>query len=295
MARASATDNEMGTGQQTALRLLQVHGWVLGAVGCSCCRGRVFRCALFGAGYVDGYAAGKVGGLEMKKSQGCSRLYVTTILFITQKTQLQTYEEMSEKKTAPEILAWLRDQGSKQACEAAFQYLRETHRDEAGRFRLVNPESGGFMLNFTANGTKYKVLTPEDGIGMRRFSALRGYISRVGFDASLMEQFAQLQRIETAFNKAEYVKAAAGIHDMMQAINKANRAYPYAAEACCLFIVKDGESTKQVPTQAEIEAKILDWEEEEIHEQDFFFYCLTWATELNAALEGFSLLLQGRS
>lgn len=203
---------------------------------------------------------------------------------------------MSEKTTtAAEILKHLRGLPPADACEAAFAFLRETHRDAEGRFRIIDPATGQGLKSFTANGKKYQVLQPSEGVGLRRFAALRTAISQVGFDASLMEQFAQLKRVETAFNKGSYMEAAAGIHDMMQAIGRAGHSFPSAVEACSLFIVRPGEDLARLPTEAETEAKIEDWAAEGLHEQDFFFLCLSFAQGWNEELAGFSLLLQGRA
>ena len=200
-----------------------------------------------------------------------------------------------KKPAAGEILAYLRGLPPAEACEAAFAFLRETHQDADGRFRIIDPATGAGLKSFTANGNKYQVLQPADGVGLRRFAALRTAISQVGFEASLMDQFAQLKRVETAFNKGSYMEAAAGIHDMMQAIGRAGNSFPSAFEACALFVIRDGEDVSRLPTAAETEAKISDWSAEGLHEQDFFFLCLRFAQGWNEGLAGFSLLLQGRA
>lgn len=199
-----------------------------------------------------------------------------------------------KETTAGEILAYLRGLPAAGACEAAFQFLRETHRDAEGRFRIIDPATGASLKSFTANGNKYQVLSPEEGVGLRRFGPLRTAISRVGFEASLMDQFAQLKRVEAAFNKGSYMEAAAGIHDMMQAIGRAGHSFPEAFRAAALFVLREGEDVSKLPTEAETEAKIADWAEEGLHEHDFFFLCLSFAQAWNEGLAGFSLLLQGR-
>lgn len=178
-----------------------------------------------------------------------------------------------------------------EACREAFAFLHEFHRDEQKRFRIVDPQTGIHLLNFTANGVNYRVVTPEEGVGLRRMQYLRVKLSMVGFDSTLGDQYAILNKITKHFDKGEYVRAAAGIVDMMNAISKANRMFPYAAEACAVFIVREGENMRELPTEAEIEAKISDWNEEGLHEQDFFFLCLQWGRAWNDALADFSLTL----
>lgn len=190
-----------------------------------------------------------------------------------------------------EKLAMAEDQAM--AREAAFMYLRQASRDENQRLRLINPDDGSHLLAFEANGTKYRIVTAEEGLGLKRAQALRVAASQMGFDAALTDQLASLQAIEKHLNKQEWVRAAAGVVDMQAAIKKAWREYPFAAEACSLFIVAEGEELKEVPTQAETAKKLDDWAEEGLHEQDFFFLCLAWLRGWNDALSAFYLLLAG--
>jgi hypothetical protein len=199
---------------------------------------------------------------------------------------------MAKKNPLFETLATAEDQSL--AREAAFMYLRQTSRDENKRLRLINPEDGSHLLAFEANGTKYRVVTAEEGLGLRRAQALRVAASQMGFDAALTDQLASLQSIEKLLNKQDWVRAAAGIVDMQAAIKKAWRQYPYAAEACSLFILAEGEDLKEVPSQAQTAAKLEDWAAEGLHEQDFFFLCLAWLREWNGALSDFYLLMAGR-
>jgi hypothetical protein len=199
-----------------------------------------------------------------------------------------------KNKTSAEILSLLRSQEPGVAIEAAMAYLQHAQKEQGQRFRLIDADTGNHVLRFEANGKTYRVLTSKDGIGLRRFAALRAAISQVGFEASLVEQLAQFKRIEQAFNKQEYMKAAAGVHDMMQAVTRGMRTYPYAAEACALFIVREGEDLKALPTQADVDEKVADWAEEGLHESDFFFLCFRWAQAWNEELADFSLLIQGR-
>jgi hypothetical protein len=180
------------------------------------------------------------------------------------------------------------------AREAAFMYLRQTSRDENKRLRLINPEDGSHLLAFEAAGVKYRIVTAEEGLGLRRAQALRVAASQMGFDAALTDQLASLQSIEKLLNKQDWVRAGAGIVDMQAAIKKAWRQYPHAAEACSLFILAEGEDIKEVPTQAQTAAKLEAWAEEGLHEQDFFFLCLAWLRDWNDALSAFYLLMAGR-
>jgi len=180
------------------------------------------------------------------------------------------------------------------AREAAFMYLRQTSRDENKRLRLINPEDGSHLLAFEAAGVKYRIVTAEEGLGLRRHQALRVAASKMGFDASLSDQLASLQAIERLLNKQDWVRAGAGIVDMQAAIKNAWRQFPYAAEACSLFIIAEGEDLKELPSPAQTAEKLENWVEGDLHEQDFFFLCLAWCREWNDALSAFYLLMAGR-
>ena len=116
-------------------------------------------------------------------------------------------------------------------------------------------------------------------------------MSRLGFEASLSEQLNKLRQIEMLFNKQEYVKAAAGITDMQQALTRAGRPYPAAIEAASLFIFAEGESETELPTEAQTAKKAEDWAHAQIHEADFFCLALQYSAEWSGVLQGFSLLL----
>lgn len=180
-----------------------------------------------------------------------------------------------------------------EAASLAWHYLQQATAEPCAR--IVNAETGQYALSFTANGTRYRVIRPEDGLGLLRAQRLRTEISKLGLDASLTSQAAVLAQIEQHFNRSEHMKAAAKIADMQHAINEAlQKPFSFAVEACSLFIVTDDENIKTLPDQAQIARKVEDWVEEGISENDFFFLPLLWAGNWNKALQDFSLLVQGR-
>jgi hypothetical protein len=194
--------------------------------------------------------------------------------------------------TAAELYAALAGAAPDTAFEAAWLYLT-TGKGPAGRLRLVDPETGAHLLRFEANGTRYQVRTAEEGVGLLRFQRLQVLTAQMGMDADLNSQYAALSAIEANFNKAQYVQAAHGIVDMKMAISRAQRPFPYAAEACAMFIVKEGEDDTELPSAADIEAKVEDWNAAGLHEADFFFLALRYTQGWSSALHAFSLKLQG--
>lgn len=173
---------------------------------------------------------------------------------------------------------------------AARRFLADSYTGE-GRLRLVDSATAAHLVTFEANSVKYSIRTAEEGIGLRRFSKLREYMSRLGFEATLADQLQVLRKIEQHFNKAEYVKAAAGIIDMQQALVRAGRPYPAAVDACALFIFAEGEKEYDLPSEADVLKKADDWAKAGLHEVDFFSLALQYSAQWSEMLQGFSLLL----
>ena len=174
------------------------------------------------------------------------------------------------------------------ACAACFEFLNRRWRDETGTPRLIDPATGLALPRFTAGGKEWHILTPTDGLPLLRTQNLRVRLTMVGHDATLGDQLAQLETIKQALNQGQdFVAAAAGIHSMQIAITKATRAFPFAAEAACLFIVEPGEDLTKLPTDAQAAAKMQVWNDAQINAMDFFFCCLNWATTWNADTHGY--------
>ena len=194
-----------------------------------------------------------------------------------------------------DLIAALRDHPDRRAAlAAAFDFLRTFHRDETGAFRLVG-EDGRHVPYFDAGGKRYNILTPEDGLPLIRTQNLRARLAMVGSDTTLTDQYQMLIRIKAAMNlrPADTVAACAGIESMLLALTKADRSFPFAAEAACLFITLPGEDLRKLPTDAEAQAKMQDWNDAGINGQDFFFLCLNWAWAWNNDIAGYLQRLGG--
>jgi hypothetical protein len=194
-----------------------------------------------------------------------------------------------------DLIAALRDHPDRRAAlAAAFDFLRTFHRDATGAFRLVG-EDGRHVPWFDAAGKRYNILTPDDNMPLLRTQNLRARLAMVGSDTTLTDQYQMLQRIKAALNQRQpdYVGAAAGIESMLQALTKADRAFPFAAEAACLFVVLPGEDLGRLPTEAEKEAKMQDWNDAGLNGQDFFFLCLHWAWAWNESTAAYLQRLGG--
>jgi hypothetical protein len=210
---------------------------------------------------------------------------------ISQETTI--FVRMDNQTTAKQLFQDLSAAPPEAAYEAAWQYLAKAKPAPAQPLRLIDPATGAFLLRFEANGTKYSVRTAEEGVPLLRFKKIQTLVAQMGFDASVSDQYAALDRIEKYFNKSEYIKAAGGILDMKMALSKAERAFPFAADACAMFILRDGEDITQLPTEAEIQAKVEDWNAAGLYAADFFFLCLSYSTAWNAVLNDFLLLIRG--
>ena len=166
---------------------------------------------------------------------------------------------------------------------------------ENGFLHIYNEETGEITKRFNANGTEYFVRLPSDGISLLRASKLRPLLSVVGNDATFGDQLQAEYRKKKLFdsmlsNKGGATELGAEIMTSIKAIEKADRNWTFAAYACTLFIVTENED---LPTYDErtAEKKIEDWNKEPIHEQDFFFLCLSWARIWNEGLAAFYLKL----
>jgi hypothetical protein len=138
---------------------------------------------------------------------------------------------------------------------------------------LPKKENGDYAREFMANGNKYIILSPEEGIGIIRWSKLQLMSSVLGYGtdlASLEQGFTKLAQMFNGFVKGNNTifEIATHINEMRAGmVEESRRNFSYVFWTACLFIIKEGEDmTKFV--EAEQEAKIEDWNKEGINEQE---------------------------
>jgi len=153
------------------------------------------------------------------------------------------------------------------------------------RHRIIDPDSGKWVSQFTANGNKYFIRSAADGLGFKRYVEMKRILSVVGFDATYSEQLNALNRITSAANtlvtKTPQLDVLfREIENMRESIRRTERKWDYSLFAATLFIVRPDEDLNEW-SEAQAEEKIEDWQAEGLHEQDFFLLVILWASQLS--------------
>jgi hypothetical protein len=161
-----------------------------------------------------------------------------------------------------------------------------SHRAQTPVGRIVDPETGKWKTPFTANGQRYHIISPEEGIGIDRYSRFKQMVSVVGFNATYNEQLEAFQRMIAIYNRmAQGEKCAyelgVEIENMRRAISKADKNFDYAFYAATLFIMRDGEKSTDTWSEALANDKIADWAAEGLLPEDFFLLVMLRASSLN--------------
>lgn len=150
--------------------------------------------------------------------------------------------------------------------------------------RIVDSDTGKWVSEFEANGTKYYIRSAKEGIGIERYTKLRQMLSIVGFDATFADQVAAINRIKKYANSLvtkdpQLDKLFAEIANMEEAITRTDRKFDFSMYAATLFIfTEDEDLTKWDERLAE--KKIKDWNDAKIHEHDFFLLVSLWPVQL---------------
>lgn len=159
------------------------------------------------------------------------------------------------------------------------------HHSQTPIGRIVDPQTGKWQTPFMANGKRYHIISPEEGVGIDRYSRFKQMISVVGFNATYTEQLEALNRMIAVYNrmaqgeKCAY-EIALEIESMRKAITKTDKNYDYAFYASTLFIMREGEKATDTWSEAEANEKIADWAEEGLMPEDFFLLVMLRAASL---------------
>jgi hypothetical protein len=153
--------------------------------------------------------------------------------------------------------------------------------------RLIN-DKGEFPLEFTANGRKYRRLTPDEGVGIYRFNVLHKLASQAQLGMNATQVLEVLGKVKAGFwscvtegknSTTHFFKAVAMMEELDKAIRgEVKHDYHLGFYIAAVFIVRDGEDlTKFV--QEEQQAKIDDWNAEDYDARDFFALALSEASK----------------
>ena len=174
-------------------------------------------------------------------------------------------------------------------------FLEDTSVDSEGFRHIVDPDTGRWQNVFETKKHTYRIISPSDGVSLRRYTKLRQSLSVVLNDANFSDQ---IQNINTAqklvdqiaTTKEGVVKLSVVLENMKQGIIKSDRNWHFSAYAATLFIIRDGEDVSTYD-ESIAEEKIADWNEANINASDFFFCCLLWENRWNERLQEFAVRL----
>jgi len=182
----------------------------------------------------------------------------------------------------------LRQADPEEARQAAMALLYEIEQRQPSEWmHIVDPNTGQIQRYFTANGTKYTVLTAQDRTSIFRTTEFRKMALLVGSEptlSTLIERLTNLQRLinTTTAASTPLYELSIGIENIRQSLREAANDWTPSLRACTYFIVTEGEDLATYDP-AHAEKKILDWNEAGIHPPDFFFLALNMEQELSAS------------
>ena len=157
-------------------------------------------------------------------------------------------------------------------------------RRKNGTQRIVDPKTGKWVSEFTANGTKYYIRSAKEGIGIERFTKLKRMLSVVGFDATFSDQLSGIHRIKRYANslvtkEPQLDRLFAEIANMEEAISRTERKFDFSMYTATLFIFTEDEELSSWDERL-AEKKIDDWNKANLHEHDFFLLVSLWPVQL---------------
>lgn len=147
---------------------------------------------------------------------------------------------------------------------------------------LPRDEMGAIRRTFKANGTKYRILSPKDGIGILRWSILSKMSSVLGYGASVAAQLANLKKAREIVNevlrgKGDILELGVHLKAIEDGIRTANdNRYHFAFYTAAIFIVEDGEDITVFNDDMATE-KIDNWNKEGYDAADFFLLVMNEA------------------
>lgn len=185
-----------------------------------------------------------------------------------------------------EVLQQLRRLPKDEAKKIALNYLgKEAQEWYDYRTRtpkgLVNLETGQSVSEFVANGQKYYIRKPEQGLPLLRYERLQELSTVTAFDATYGEIISKVNGLIEKANslvtkQPKLNELFLDIENIKQSLSKKDRNWDYSLLTCTLFIVKPDEDLTKWE-QIEQERKIEDWQQAGYSMHDFFFLVYYWA------------------
>lgn len=178
-----------------------------------------------------------------------------------------------------------------EARQVALKYLEDTKVRPDGFVRILDMDTLRWMPEFTANGNKYYIISPEDGCSLRRYTEIRQALAVVfsGFTPAdyirmIDDALGYVNLIGTKEQKTS--ELALLLNNMKQAAAGARVEWPKVAWAATYFILRENEDVATYDKKL-AQAKMDDWAAENIDCFNLFFCCLLWENKHNEQLNGF--------
>ena len=191
------------------------------------------------------------------------------------------------KDSLNEVRKLLKSLPKEEAQKIALDYLGEDAKEWADyRTRtkpnaLVDPATGKTVSEFVANGQKYYIRRPEQGLPLLRYERLQELSTVTAFDSTYAEIIAKVNGLIEKANslvtkQPKLNELFLDIENIKQSLNKRDRHWDYSLLTCTLFIVKPDEDLTKWE-QHEQEKKIEDWNTAGFDMNNFFFLVYYWA------------------
>lgn len=154
--------------------------------------------------------------------------------------------------------------------------------------KTIRKEDGSFVRSFTANGRRYTIRKPEEGVGIYRHTKMSQMGAVTGMGATFADLYTNLTKaIEYAnslVTKApQFTALAVHLDNMRRGVFEGSKQrYGFALQYCTFFVVWDDEDLTKYD-EDEQQTKIDDWNAEGINENDFFSLGLSMVEGYTAA------------
>lgn len=162
----------------------------------------------------------------------------------------------------------------------------------------IRNSDGTFVRSFEANGRRYIIRRPEDGVGIYRYTKMMQMGAVLGMNATFASIYENLKRAEDCVDSL--VTKTPRLRELSLLLNNMRRGvvegskerYTYAFQYCTFFVVWDGEDLTQYDDEQQ-QSKIDDWNKAGLSENDFLALGLSMVEgyisvylELSAKIEG---------
>jgi len=154
--------------------------------------------------------------------------------------------------------------------------------------KSIRNEDGSFVRYFTANGRRYTIRKPEEGVGIFRHTKMNQMAAVTGMGATFADLYRNLKQAVDLANTLvtktpQFTQLAVLLDNMLRGVFEGSKMrYTFALQYCTFFIVWHDEDLTQYDEE-EQQKKIDDWNKEGLNEQDFLALGLSMVEGYTAA------------